>query len=164
MTDEVEFAVGKLWRAIGYEADHCTPYAQRIEAWEKQHYRTCNFPDSTAARLIRYFFEAKGWSANQTAEHSVADLLVLLGGEADANAKPGNIAKRDSKTEARDKWIYEKCCRLTPYKTIVVQLSRQRKAWDRIESVPGIKRAAKAYAIRHNLELPPARKSGRKAR
>lgn len=79
----------------------------------------------------------------------------------DSGQRRGGI-HRDKGTEARDKWIYEECCKLKAYKLIIAQLRQKPKAWERIESVPGIKRAAKAYAVRHNLELPPARKSGRK--
>ena len=67
----------------------------------------------------------------------------------------------DAATEARDKWIYDQCKKGTVFSTIINRLSKRPKSWGRIGSVQGIKDAAKRYANRHNLPLPPRRKRGR---
>jgi hypothetical protein len=70
-------------------------------------------------------------------------------------------ASRDPKLEARDKWIYQQCCkgRAMSYPNIIAELRRKSKAkgWKPIESVQGIRRAANTYADNHNLSRPPRR-------
>jgi len=67
-----------------------------------------------------------------------------------------------SPKEQRDKWIYNECIKGTPYQTIVIRLNKKPKKWSRIESVNGVKMAAKRYAERHSLPMPHARQSGRR--
>jgi hypothetical protein len=64
-----------------------------------------------------------------------------------------------SRNEARDKWIYEECRRGTQYKTIVAKLKTKPESWDRIESIQGIRHAARQYARRNGLPPPPPRQS-----
>ena len=73
---------------------------------------------------------------------------------------PANGPKWDEATEARNKWVYEECIKLTPYKTIIAQLAK-RTEWEPLTTISSVKRAANAYAKRHNLPPPPARHSGR---
>lgn len=70
---------------------------------------------------------------------------------------------RDPAIEARDKWIYEQCLKPVAYKTIIRRLNKERVTWERITSIPGIKKAARAYAKRHGLPPIPPRKRGRPA-
>ena len=71
----------------------------------------------------------------------------------------------DQESEQRNKWLYEQCNANVPYQTIIIELKAKasRKQWNPIESVPGIKRAAEAYAKRMGLPLPPTRTPGRPA-
>jgi len=65
--------------------------------------------------------------------------------------------------DARDKWIYQKCVALVPYASIVRQLKEKAK-WELIDSIQGIKLAAKRYAERNCLPPIPSRQPGRKKR
>ena len=69
--------------------------------------------------------------------------------------KPGG---GDRKLEARNKWLYRQCCngREMPYANIIAELKRiaSAKGWEPIESVQGIRAAAKRYAASHP-DLPP---------
>lgn len=66
----------------------------------------------------------------------------------------------DAQTEARNKWLYEECCNVTIYKTIIAELEK-RTDWEQITSPGGIKRAANAYATRKGLSSIPPRQGGR---
>jgi hypothetical protein len=77
-----------------------------------------------------------------------------------ANCQDRSQPKRDEKTEARDKWIYEQCHALKPYDQIVREL-KEHSEWDLIIRATGIIAAAKRYADRHGLPEIPKRQSGR---
>jgi hypothetical protein len=70
-------------------------------------------------------------------------------------------SRRDPKLEARDKWIYQQCCkgRAAPYLSIIAELKKkaQAKGWEPIDSPQGIRRAASKYAIAHDLPQPSRR-------
>lgn len=60
----------------------------------------------------------------------------------------------------RDKWIYEQCCTGAPYKEIINDLRKRaekKKGWERIETIQGVKEAARRYAERNNLPPIPNR-------
>jgi hypothetical protein len=61
--------------------------------------------------------------------------------------------------EGRDQWIYEQCCKGVPYKEIPAALRKQQPSngWRLITTKQGIQDAARRYARRNTLELPPAR-------
>ena len=69
----------------------------------------------------------------------------------------------ETPNDERDKWLYEQCCELVGYNTIVTRLRKlaKKKNWELIESVQGVKEAARRYAKRHNLTAIPKRQSGR---
>lgn len=67
--------------------------------------------------------------------------------------------KWDKATEARNKWLYEQCCKVVPYNTIKLQLKNKPKSWGRL-GINGIKKAANAYAARHDRPEIPKRQSG----
>ena len=73
--------------------------------------------------------------------------------------KQAQSPRWDEATEARNKWIYDQCMKIVPYKKIISALKS--KSWGRIRSVGGIKSAARVYAKRHHLPEPPPRRSGR---
>jgi len=60
--------------------------------------------------------------------------------------------------EERDRWIYDRCLAGESYKSIVNALNQQSEEWGEIVSPQGIYQAAKHYAERHDLDLPPSRK------
>jgi hypothetical protein len=62
--------------------------------------------------------------------------------------------------DARDKWLYEQCCKLVIYSSIVRALAKKKK-WEPIESIQGIKNAANRYAEAHALPVIPSRQPGR---
>jgi hypothetical protein len=64
---------------------------------------------------------------------------------------------RDELTEARDKWIYEQCCKGVPYDSIARNLTKQNPRWNSIESKQGILAAARRYAKRRRLPPPHRR-------
>lgn len=66
----------------------------------------------------------------------------------------------DESTEARNKWVYEESLKAIPYKAIIAGVSKNSE-WEPLNSIPSVKRAAKAYADRYDLAHPPARQSGR---
>ena len=64
--------------------------------------------------------------------------------------------------DARDEWIYEECCKLVSYTTIIIWLKGKPKSWEPINSPQGIKAAANRYAKRHGLDPIPKRYPGRR--
>lgn len=62
-------------------------------------------------------------------------------------------------TAARNKWLYEQCCKLVPYSTIVLKLNKKPNSWGRL-GISGIKKAANAYAKRYDKDPIPKRHSG----
>jgi hypothetical protein len=71
----------------------------------------------------------------------------------------GRRLPRDRKTEARDRWIYQQCCKGRKYQAIAAELGRvaQQKNWTKISSKQGIHQAAVRYARRHQPAPPPRR-------
>jgi hypothetical protein len=78
-----------------------------------------------------------------------------------ADPQPSQPAKgkviRGKATEARDHWIYDECCKRTPYESIARNLPKKNPRWFPISSKQGILQAAKRYAERHGLPPPPSR-------
>ena len=70
-------------------------------------------------------------------------------------------APRDPSTEARDRWIYERCCAGDPYPVILAALGANAHGWNLIESVQGLHSAALRYAERHGYAPPAVRKNGK---
>ena len=66
-------------------------------------------------------------------------------------------AIRDKATEARDKWIYDQCCKGVAYDSIARNLSKKNPKWARIGTKQGILACAKRYAKRKRLPEPPPR-------
>ena len=68
---------------------------------------------------------------------------------------------RDRKLEARDRWLYQKCYKGVAHKTIKRDLGEryQTKGWRMITSIQGIRWAARNYAQRHGLPMPPSRQN-----
>lgn len=88
------------------------------------------------------------------------------GFEAPLGRKPPNRPEGpqwDAATEARNKWIYDSCVKLTSYTTILYELEAKARlnGWDLITSIPGLKRAANSYAKRKQLTPPPLRTTPR---
>ena len=64
--------------------------------------------------------------------------------------------------DARDKWLYEQCCKGRTYRAIEADLRRiaPRKRWKIISGANSIKGAATRYAKRHGLPAIPRRQQG----
>lgn len=78
--------------------------------------------------------------------------------------KKGKNVGWDAAVEARNKYIYDSCMKGVAYSIVINRLRRKPRTWGLIESVSGIKKAAKAYATRHDLPMPPERQPGRRSR
>lgn len=65
-----------------------------------------------------------------------------------------------SGNEDRDAWIYAKVTAGIPYKEILSEL-RKRSDWEPLETIEGVRRAARRHAERHGLKRPPSRHPGR---
>jgi hypothetical protein len=67
---------------------------------------------------------------------------------------------RDEKTEARDRWLYERCAAGATYRSVTVELARAapRMGWRKISSPQGIEQAVDRYIRRHRL--PPLPQGG----
>src|SRR5262249_20821536 len=68
-------------------------------------------------------------------------------------------ARRDRKQEARDRWLYQQCCALVPYKNIRPELKdwASCKGWRTLASIQGIRAAARTYAEGHDRPYPALR-------
>jgi hypothetical protein len=71
-------------------------------------------------------------------------------------------AAADRKTEARNKWIYQQCCKgkEMPHDKIVAELKKlaAKRGWLIVRTKQRIQQIGKEYAEAHGLEAPPARK------
>ncbi len=76
--DEVEFSVGKLWRELAHQHRCDSPYARKIEAWEKHRFPDAHFPNTTAKHLIICFAEAYKYTPDQTASQDLCSLSAML--------------------------------------------------------------------------------------
>ena len=63
--------------------------------------------------------------------------------------------------DARDEWIYGLAMKTVAWGTIARRLKKKPKSWKRIGTDNGVRKAAIAYAERHELPMPPTRKAGR---
>jgi len=78
-------------------------------------------------------------------------------------ARPHQVKKAvDKKKAARNAWIYKQCCQTDPllrFRDIVTKLTAicKRKGWEPIESIQGIKAAARRHAEDNELAPPPRR-------
>jgi hypothetical protein len=66
--------------------------------------------------------------------------------------------------EARDQWIFDKCWLGWSHDRILRQLPSQNPLWPKLEDKASVRRIAEAYAIRHQLPLPPHGHPGRRPR
>jgi hypothetical protein len=78
-----------------------------------------------------------------------------------AKSNGSQLLARDPAIEARDKWLYEQCCKLVRYEAIIRRLDKKTQTWLRITTPQGIKKAAAAYAERQIPKLPPIPKRAR---
>jgi hypothetical protein len=127
--------------------------------------------DQVAGRICECFSNSEWWQLNHAILDArlpiidADDLIASITKEAALAALPFTTvpANRSTATanDARDKWLYEQAMKLVAWGTIQRRLNAKPKSWERIESDNGIKRAAFAYAKRHELPEPPPRKSGR---
>ncbi len=78
--------------------------------------------------------------------------------------RPRSTVGRDKNQEARDKWIYQQCCKgkMMPLSKIVAELKRKtqkEKGWALISTIQGIRGAAVRHAKRNGLPPPPSRQN-----
>jgi hypothetical protein len=77
----------------------------------------------------------------------------------DADKPPRQLVKKDSKTEARNKWIYDQCCKGIPHDKIVAELRTRatRRGWKIVSTKQRIQQIGNEYADDHGLDRPPPR-------
>jgi hypothetical protein len=123
------------------------------------------------AALAAALIDGRGTDAeqerhNRTLDNLRSHLPAVLSC-ADGTRKRRPAARLDGTAEARDKWIYGRCCKGMTYKMIKTELKgriAQQKArgrkrpWGSIGTIQGICRAAERYAKRHGLPRPPRRR------
>lgn len=68
---------------------------------------------------------------------------------------------RHERTKPRDKWIYQQCCKGTPYDAIVAQLKRiaVKRKWRIVSTKQRIQQIGIEYAQANGLPLPPSRQN-----
>jgi hypothetical protein len=114
--------------------------------------------DYTLREVYEY---ALAWADRQTAKAKLTDeaTRVSLGAKSSRAKKVPKPAKRDKKTEARDKWIYQRCCAGVPHDKIVADLKKigPKRGWRIFSTKNRVWQIGKEYAERSNLPLPPAR-------
>ena len=69
--------------------------------------------------------------------------------------------RRDAKTEARDKWIYQQCCKGTPHDKIVAELKKMapNRKWKIISTKQRVQQIGNKYADDNGLERPSPRRN-----
>jgi hypothetical protein len=67
---------------------------------------------------------------------------------------------RDKKAEARDKWIYEQCCKGTPHDKIAAWLKKlaPKRGWQIVSTKQRVQQIGNEYADAHGLNRPPPRR------
>jgi hypothetical protein len=128
--------------------------------------RACELADLYAAADLDGSNFAKEEAETAALRTQLAKCARLLGelpavlSSADGTGKRRPPARPDRKAEARDKWIYGRCCKGIPYLNIIIQLKDcgQKRGWEAIESIQGIRAAADRYADRNGLDRPPRRR------
>jgi hypothetical protein len=81
-----------------------------------------------------------------------------------AATAPGSATRvkavRDKKREARDRWIYQHCCKGTPHDVIVAELKRiaLRHGWSLVSTKQRVQQIGSEYARRHERKPPPPRR------
>jgi hypothetical protein len=69
--------------------------------------------------------------------------------------------KRNKKREARDRWIYKRCCKGTPHDEIVAELRRiaPGRDWPIVSTKQRIRQIGIEFAKRNDKRLPPPRQN-----
>jgi hypothetical protein len=72
--------------------------------------------------------------------------------------KPSPV-QRDRMTEARNKWIYNQCCKKIPHDNIVAALKKlaAKHGWKVVSTKQRIHQIGNEYADAHGLDHPPSR-------
>ncbi|HJT78097.1 MAG TPA: hypothetical protein VJ739_12910 [Gemmataceae bacterium] len=122
----------------------------------------------TAGTGVRYFVTREGmvltrerqWEAAMQSLRAAVCAVVEVEASGQKATKKGDIQK-DNKTESRDKWIYDQCCKRTAHDRIVAQLRERagKKGWRVVSSKQRIQQIGNEYADRHGLERPPPRQN-----
>lgn len=102
------------------------------------------------------------WARLEGESYAAGKLAPVDDESPTSDATQNDRPQWDENTESRNKWLYEECCKVTPYKKIIGSL-KQRSDWEPLDSAAAIKRAANAYANRNSLPAIPRRQSGRPA-
>jgi hypothetical protein len=108
------------------------------------------------ARDLRQDLEGS-WAAPQNAGGDGSRPRTARGAAKTNPRKPAGKVERDPQTEARDKWIYEQCCkRDLTLEAIGNRLPKENRQWQPMTK-QGVSQRARDYAARHGLPAPPRR-------
>jgi hypothetical protein len=123
------------------------------------------FPHSVFSRLAHDV-----WRSSDAAVDVIFQLASATGGPAAVGGLgemqggvptgPVRAVRVDKKKEARDKWIYEQCCKGTAHDKIAADLKKRapKKGWRIVSSKQRIQQIGNEYADSHGLERPPSRR------
>src|ERR1051326_5947058 len=117
-----------------------------------------NFPHLPTQLCQRLAVEIV-WERDRAAERVRAEFLpVPIISERDP---PQSSVKFNKKKEARDEWIYRKCCKGTPHEGIVEKLKAlaPKRGWKTVGSKQRIQQIGNEYAERHGLPPPAPRRN-----
>ena len=119
------------------------------------------FADAAAGWFdtIRFKQERLGQLLDEEFARAATAIAAPAGQSLSGDVKP-NGSTIVSANENRNKWIYGQAVKGTPWQTIKNRLAKKKRCRV-LESIPGLRSAAKGYAQRHGLPPIPARKSGR---
>ena len=100
------------------------------------------------------------WTASIAAINAVLNAV----GEAQADRPKREPLPATTANEARDKWLYEQCCKPEVKLQTIKQRLANKKKWAQLDSIQGIRLAANRYAERNQLPEIPSRQPGKPAR
>lgn len=90
----------------------------------------------------------------------IAEAEALIGKSVGSGEAEGPV-ERDKLSEARDKWIYQQCCKGVAHDSIVRELKKmveKKKGWRIVSSKQRVQQIGNEYADRHGLSRPPPRR------
>ncbi len=138
------------------------------ESWKRLARRFPGKVPFTPVGQIDFLASEYHWSLEQIAGLDSRQTFEFVKAALERRAKAGKPAPTgrregwDRKTEARNKWIYEKCCKWdSTYDEIVAELNviASQRGWAAFGSKQRIQQIAKVYAKRQRRPDPPSRRN-----
>jgi len=120
------------------------------------------YGDFRSDRVVSCIEQETAASIRYLADAQIAETPQVAGGPAFLfPSAPPSIPARDPALDARDKLFYDEWVKGTPWEKIL-KLYGNIAPDDSIETVGGVRRAVRRYAVRNNLPIPEPRRPGRR--